>query len=318
VPDDKAKSDAKVRSEQRLKLSAGIAALLTVLWGLLLSVPPQFPVLSQKFAILPPRYPFHHQFHHDVDSPILALEISQGADDINLVLHPGPNKEAEARECNLGRKDRQPTAAVCEAQARDFEYKSNVLDLVFIPLYAFSVWALLRVFIGRTGPLVLFILGTAAFDYLEDWRIFQALDGENPAIYVPSLVKWGLLGLALLATGIVLLRSKNPVFSLATKRLLGLAYVVSSLLLLISVALGTIIGYSLIELGVALFSFLLVIQAGTFLGPYLAIPAINQKFVDNFCEERKKAGRESLVAVKAEPASPPASGRNVNQGIEQS
>ena len=176
----------------------------------------------------------------------------------------------------------------------------------------------MRVFSGRTGLLALCILGTAILDYLEDRRIFQALDGENPAIFVPSLVKWGLLGLALFGTGVILLRSKSAVYFWATKRLLGLAYLVSSILLLISVAFGERIGYSLIELAMALFSFLLVFQVAALIGPYLAIPAIQQEFVDNYCDQRKKAGGKSLVAVKAEPASPPVSVATSNQGIGQS
>ena len=80
---------------------------------------------------------------------------------------------------------------------------------------------------------------------------------------------------------------------LATKRLLVVAYFLSGILLFISVAFGRIIGYSLIDLATAVFSFLLVIQAIAFLGPYLAIPGIKQTFVDNFREEGKKAGEAS-------------------------
>jgi hypothetical protein len=250
-----------------------------------------------------PKYPFPHKFHHDVDSPILALEISRGADDIERVLRPGPTEQAEVKDCFLGTMDdRTRTAMLCEVQARDYEYKSNQFDLVFIPLYAFSLWSLARVFMPRIRLLTLLIVGTALFDYLEDWQIFRALDGASPAIYIPSLIKWALLGLVFLGTGIVLLGSKSPVYALGTKRLVGLAYFLSSILLLISVVFGTWIAYSLIALALAVFVFLLAVQVIGFLGPYLAIPGITQTFVENFCEERKKTGKEAITAVSAEPA----------------
>jgi hypothetical protein len=182
------------------------------------------------------------------------------------------------------------------------EYKSNQLDPVFIPLYGFALWSLARVFMPRIPLLTLLIVGTALFDYLEDCQIFRALDDASPAIYIPSLIKWALSGLVFLGTGIVLLRSKSPVYALATKRLVSVAYFLASLLLLISVAFGTWIGYSLIALAIAVFGFLLVVQVIGFLGPYLAIPGIKQKFVENFCEDRRKAGKESITAVSAEPA----------------
>ena len=276
-------------SDDKLTFRAGIAALLTIAWAALL-------------IFLPPKYPFPHDFHHDIDSPILALEISRGGGDINQVLRPGPTPQAEAEECDLGTGDHNPTAAACEAQAHDYEFKSNELDLIFIPLYAFFLWSSARVFTQRTRLLALLILGAAAFDYLEDWQIFQALNGMSPAIYVPSLIKWALLGLVLFSTGIILLRSKSAIYSLPTKRLLSIAYFLSGVLLLLAVAFGSWIGYSLIELATTLFSVVLVVHVIGFLGHYVAIPGIQQKFVENFCEERKKAGQESLIAVKAEPA----------------
>jgi hypothetical protein len=274
-------------SPNQLTVRAGIAAFVTVAWAAVL-------------MLLPPEYPFPHKFHHDVDSPVLALEISRGAKDINPVLCPDLPEQAEAKGCGFGEKDAKPTPM--EAQAKEFEYKSNQLDLVFIPLYAFSLWALARVFTNRTGLLTLLILGTGLFDYWEDWRIFSALDGASPEIYIPSLIKWGLLGLVFLGIGVILLQSKSPVYALATKRLLSLAYFLSGILLLISVALGTWIEYSLIALANGVFGFLLVVHAVAFLGPYLAISGIKQTYVENFCEERKKAGKESITAVSAAPA----------------
>src|SRR5882724_7072257 len=179
---------------------AAAAAVLMIAW---------IAVMSK----IPPAYPFPHSFHYDVASPILALEISRNAGDIDAVLH---RDDPEATEDS-------------KKQAAEFERISNYLDLVFIPLYAFFFWSLARVFTDRTRLLTVLIIGAGLFDYIEDWLIGLALKGENPPIYLPSLAKWGLLGLVLLATGIILLRSRSPVYSLPTKRLLAIAYFVAGI-----------------------------------------------------------------------------------------
>jgi hypothetical protein len=251
---------------------AGAAAILVIAWATVM-------------LRVPPKYPFPHIFNHDVDAPVLALELSHDEDDIELVLH---RKETTADKSDL------------TAQAKDYERKNNVLDLVFIPLYTFFLWSLARVFTNRARLLTALIIGVGLFDYLEDWRIYRALNGENPAIFVPSLAKWGLLGLVLFGTGIILVRSKSPVYALATKRLLAIAYFISGLLMLVAVALGDWIGYSLIEVAFRALLLLIVVNVVGLLGHYLAIPGIKPKFVENFCEERKKAGKESLRAVEPE------------------
>ena len=90
----------------------------------------------------------------------------------------------------------------------------------------------------------------------------------------------------------------SPVYSTATWRLLGVAYLISGLLLLIAVVRGQMIGYSLIELALELLSVLVAIQMFGLLGHYLSIPGATPKYVDDFCNERKKAGKESLRAVE--------------------
>lgn len=247
---------------------AGVAAVLVWAGSLVL-------------LLVPPKYPFPHVFHHDVDSPVLALEISQDAGDLDAILR---------------RSDPH------SMQAIDFQRVTNELDLIFIPLYTFFLWSLARVFTNRAGLLTLLIIGTGLFDYVEDWQIFRALTGETPPIFIPSLIKWAMLGLVFLGTGIILLRSHSAVYSLATKRLLAIAYFISGILLLTSVVFGARIGYSLIELAMDLFAFVVVIHVVGLLGGYLAIPGITQTYVENFCEERKKTGKESLVAVKPAPA----------------
>jgi hypothetical protein len=191
--------------------------------------------------VLTRSYPFQHEFHHDVDSPGIALQISRDSADIDAVLH---------------RSDQEDSIKAIHGLRLN-----NRLDLVFIPIYGFFLWSFGRVFSARTKLLTLLVLGTALFDYVEDWYIFSALDGENPATYIPSLTKWALLALALLATGVILLRSTSEVYSLATKRLMGIGYLISSLLLLIAVVLGEFFGYSLIEVGALLYGELTALQA---------------------------------------------------------
>jgi hypothetical protein len=244
---------------------AGFAALITVAWGLLM-----MRSLWQ--------YPYPHVFHHDVDSPVIALEISRGPGDIDAVLH---------------RSDREKRAKAVNNMAF-----VNRLDLVFIPLYAFSIWSLARVFTTKTRLLALAVSAAAVFDYLEDAQIYRALVGENPAIFIPSLIKWGLLGLIFIALSRILLRSDSPVYTLSTKRLLAIGYFVSGALILMDVALGQWIGYSYIGFSMSIFSVLMVVNVVGLLGHYLALPGIKQTFVEHFCDERKKLGDSSLTAVR--------------------
>lgn len=251
-------------------IRTGAAAALTIAWAALLTL----------FTSPPKQYPFPLIFPYDVSQPVLALELSHGANDIDAVLH-------------RGEPDKAPVA-------KRVMWLGNVLDLVFIPIYAFFLWSAACLFGGAGRGLTLLILGTALFDYLEDWQIFRALDGVNPPIYLASLVKWGLLGLTLLLTAVLLFRSASPVYSLPTKRLLGLAYLASGGLMIAAVSLGQWIGYSYIELGLRVFSFVAVVHLIGLLGPYLSIPGISQKYVENFCEERKRVEKGLLVAVKPE------------------
>jgi len=247
---------------------AGFAALITVVWGVLI-----MGAASQ--------YPYPHVFHHDVDSPVIALELSRDAGDIDAVLH-------------------RPTCAL--KAAAESMAKVNWLDLVFIPLYGFSIWALARVFTTKTRLLTLCILAAMILDYLEDWQIFRAIGGANPAIYIPSLIKWGLLGLVFIGLSLILLASSSPVYTLSTKRLLAIGYLVSGILILVDVAMGEWIGYSHIELAVNIFSLLFVVNVVGFLGHYLAIPPMTQNYVEDFCQVRRGTGDDSMKAVTGERA----------------
>jgi len=246
---------------------AGLAALLTIIWAL---------IIMQALS----KYTLPHIFAHDIDKPVLALELARGASDIDAVLHRAEPDKA--------------------AIAHDSMWLGNVLDLVFIPIYGYFLWSVARVFGGFSRLLLALILGTALFDYIEDWQIFRALKGANPPIYIPSLVKWGLLGLALLATAIILLRSEKPVYSQAVKRMLAIAYLASAGLLLAGVALGERIGYSPVELAIQIFSLIVAFHLIGLLGRHFSIPGIRRTYVENFCEERRRPGKESLTAVKPE------------------
>lgn len=269
---------------------AGLAALLTMAWALLF-----VPVVGH--------YPYPHVFHHDVDSPVIALEISRGGEDIEAVLHRSETKSEKAFAMGTATAKQAAAAkeTACKRQAAaDSMAWANQLDLVFIPLYAFFLWSLARVFTSRTRLLTLAIVAAAVFDYLEDWRIYQALNGQDPAIFIPSLVKWGLLGLVFVALGGILLRSVSPAYSLPTKRLMAIGFFVSGFLVLLDVALGSRIGYSHIAFGMDIFALLMLVNTVGFLGHYLAIPGMKQTYVEDFCERRKKETDGSLTAVRGE------------------
>lgn len=255
-----------------LTIRAGIAALMTIGWAAFMGY-----FIHQ--------YPYPHVFHQDVNSPVIALELSRNAGDIDAVLH---------RSQGTGRNN----------PAVDSMTTVNWLDLVFIPLYTFAIWSFARVFSMQTRWLTISVLGTALFGYLEDVQIFRALNGRNPPIFIPSLVKWGLLAIAFILLGRILLRSNAPVYSLSTKRLLAIGYLISAAVILLDVAFGQWIGYSHIALGVTIFPVLLVVNVVGFLGPYFAIPGIKQEYVENFCEERKKFGNKLAVKSARLPARP--------------
>jgi hypothetical protein len=222
-----------------------------------------------------------------VDSPVIALEISRDEGDIEAVLH-----RTDATKDDAARKR--------ASEAAKTETRANSIDLLFIPIYAFCIWSFARLFTVRTRLLTLAILATALFDYLEDWRIYQALAGQNPQIFIPSLVKWGLLGLVLISVSVILVRSASPVYAFSTKRLMAIGYFASGALALLDVAFGEWIGYSHIAVGVGVFGVLVLANVVGLLGPYLTIPGLQQTYVENFCERRKKETNGSLTAVRGE------------------
>lgn len=258
---------------------AGAAALVSLLWALVLG-----------YVIH--KYPCDHNFHHDVNSPVLALELSENEGDIDAVLHRNTPCEGE--------KSEDPKKPKAWDESIPNQKLANQLDLVFIPLYAVAIWSFGRLFTEKTRLLAAGVTGAALFDYIEDWKIFDALGGANPPICVPSLIKWGLLGLVFVGVAVILFRSKSELYSLSTKRIISIGYLASGVLLLIDVALGWKIGYSLIALANGLFALLIVSNVIGLLGHYVALSGIRRKYVDNFCEERKKLQAQSVTAVEGE------------------
>jgi hypothetical protein len=233
-------------------VKSGGAALLMIVWAALMLVNESC-------------FPFHRTFHHDIASPVLALELSRGQDDIDAVLNP------------------RSGAAV------DVERQANRLDLVFIPVYTFFLWALGRRFGSRSVMMTALIVAVAGLDYWEDARIFEALDGQNPAIWIPSVAKWGLLGLVLVATGSIVARSGNTVYSLATSRLMAVGCWLAGALMIVAVAAGWYFGYSPIPLSLSIFTLIALLYAIDFVASHLRIAAINPIYVDDFRGKRQEA-----------------------------
>jgi hypothetical protein len=81
---------------------------------------------------------------------------------------------------------------------------------------------------------------------------------------------------------------------------MAIGYFASGALALLDVAFGEWIGYSHIAVGVGVFGVLVLANVVGLLGPYLTIPGLQQTYVENFCERRKKETNGSLTAVRGE------------------
>ena len=163
-----------------------------------------------------------------------------------------------------------------------------MLDLVFIPIYAFFLWSVGRLFARSHSSVDLVDTGDCIVRLLRRLANLPGLEWRQlRAIYLPSLVKWGLLGLALMLTG-VLLTSINPKPGLfiADKEIAqdGLP-VVKGGLIVAAVALGPVdwiiafiaIGARNLRLPVA------IVHVIGLLGPHFSIAGISEKYVENFC-----------------------------------
>ncbi len=258
----------------------GIIAALAILWSL---------GMTATFTVWVP-YWFQHRFDHQIDSPVLALELARNQADIDAVLqrsdpnNPDPQKTRKAQKAL---------------------YWNTVLDCVFIPLY--SGYMLLFGFAYHPRgfhrrALVVLTAATALADYAENACMFLALAGRVHSVYIPSLLKWSLLGLVLILLTTLLLSENPGPYSLPTRRLLGLGHITAGALILMGVVFSH---YSWLALGVELFAFTLVINAIGLLGPVLALPGARQEFQTDFCEKRgvtNRSARQSGMLPLARPA----------------
>jgi hypothetical protein len=240
--------------ENPAALTAGILASLAIVWGLWMNV----AITDKPFP-----YTFPHHFHHEIDSPILALELARDPADVAAVT--------------------QQNNADAESALR----WNTVFDCVFTPLYAGYLTFFGLAYAPRKRRLVLLGAGIALFDYLENAFLFVSLDGGAPREYLPSAIKWTLLGLTLILIAKVLVSADAGPYSTPTRRLLALLFSVAGLLILLGLFAGP---YSWLALGAELFAGTFVINAIGLFGPALAIQGKQQLFVTDFCEKRRVSG----------------------------
>jgi len=244
-------------------------------------------------ARLKSHYPFAHNFHDKIDSPVLALELSTDVHDLNQVLHTENPGQAKP--------DTDADKAVASLRTNTYE------DFFFIPLYASFLWAF--AFLFATGTLrrhvtyrwaiTAIVISMATFDCAENVGILRALDASSlsdamaQAICWPSRCKWGLFAVALFFTGWILARSSTLLYSLPTRRLLALVYGAAAILMLIGLLKAHII-----ELATRVFAILTIINILGLLGPYIESAFLRPRspvYVDDFCN--RKARMQADVAV---------------------
>ena len=306
-----------IRSGARL-----LAGLLAVLMS----------VLAIEMAGGLSKYPLEHNFHHDIDSPILAVELASTADDLDKVLHRSDSSLSVARL--LSRPDElqrvleeigssssaaelasnsQEIDTVIKSFFRKLETATSVLrtntyeDCVFILLYTSFLWFFGVLFAVRSDAsrmrlhfFSIVVIATALGDYAENLGIFKTLAAKTLTDSLalrtcwPSRCKWTLFGIALLLTANILLRSGNPIYSLATRRLFAIGYLVAGGLLLAGPWYP-----SLIELAITAFALLVLANIVALLGPYVSvwIPPTVPVYVADFCD-RKKDARAVAISVK--------------------
>jgi hypothetical protein len=261
------------------RLATGLLAVAMAILGLIMT--------SQ----LKSHYPFEHNFHDKIDSPILALELSSGVADLKQVLHTETPAEADPAT-DAGK-------AIASLRTNTHE------DFFFIPLYTFFLWAFAVLFTdanhrnGYVRTFTFLVILVAAFDCVENIGILRALGASSlspstaQAICWPSRCKWGLFAVALLFTAWILVRSSVPLYSLPTRHLLALVYGAAGILMLIG-----LMEPHFVEVAIRLFALLAGINIVGLLGPYIQRTILRARepvYVDDFCN--RKARMEADVAV---------------------
>jgi len=250
----------------RLGLLTGLIALLTSVLALVM------------FAELQ-RYPYPPPFHHEIQSPVLAVELAGDKESLKAILRTyQPVQAANGPTYQIGSgQDAFDRLMTWEAVS---SLKANTVeDLAFIPLYALFVWcfALLMTASADRGGLLLaravgtLILIAAVLDYLEDYGIFSTLGAEHLTddlarhTRFPSLGKWGLIAVCLLLLAVILLRSSVRVYKHGTRILLAVLCTASGLLMLIALRWPQLMLYAN-----SLFGIFVLLNAGGLLGVFLS------------------------------------------------
>lgn len=247
--------------ENPAAFTAGILALLAIVWALWMNV---------AFTAGPLAYDFPHRFHHQIDSPILALELARDSGDVAAVLQTEDQTNADP---------------IKVASAQKALRWNTAFDCVFIPLYTGYLLFFGLAYKSRSrGLFVILILSIALFDYIENACLFVTLWGGKPNEYWPSVMKWALLASALSMLARVLVSANPGPYSTPTRRLIALLFAAAGVFILLGVSVGP---YAWLAFGTQLFAGTLVINAIGLFGPALAIPGKQQVFVKDFCEKRK-------------------------------
>ena len=244
------------------------------------------------------RYPCEHAFSHQIDSPVLALELASSRAEVERVLAP----RCAAYQAISDPKRRGESYENARQTAHDVLLRNTIADCFFIPLYTSFIWSFGSLFAGNANSLLRRVLTlatilTAAADYTENIGIFRSLRSGPSDLLAqwtcwPSQFKWIVLALALSLTGVTLLRSQEILYSLATRRLLALAYLAAGTLLVIGVWLPVLIG-----LGLSVFGVIVAVQIVALLGPYVAdrFPPDKVVYEENFCKDREKSRKALAV-----------------------
>jgi hypothetical protein len=224
----------------------GTFALFAIVWGIFMSK--QSP------------YNFPHQFHHTIDSPILAMELARDSADVSAVTQRDNPAAKHSIKVN------------------------TILDCVFIPLYVGYLLFFALAYAPRSRLLAPLMVGVGVFDYLENTGMFISLAGGAPRQYYPSAIKWTLLGLAVILIARLMVKADSGPYSMPTRRLLALVFGAAGGLMLLGISASH---YSWLALGSEIFAATFVVNAIGLLGPIVAMEGEKLKFVEDFCEQKK-------------------------------
>jgi hypothetical protein len=249
---------AGISTESRLRATAGITAVLSSLVAIFM--------LAGLAG-----YPAKEKFHDgEIVSPVLALELARNTDDLKEVLQTDHPKDAVTG--GTAPESFRPYRAVSALKVNTIE------DCGFIPLYSLFLLSMVNLFSSSLAKSKiriaagLLIAAVAAFDYAENVGIFKALAASvlsndlAYAIRYPSLAKWALLGTTLVVLGGVTIMSQTPVLWEWVRKLLGAAFVLTGIMLLVATSCPMWFGYANL-----LFSALVFISAVGLLATFFRV-----------------------------------------------